>query len=116
MDESKTKSPDEKYCTECGSRINAKAEICVHCGVRQLSTVSQNTMGIAPNGRSRVVAALLALFLGGIGAHRFYLGKIGTGILYLVFCWTFIPSLIGLIEGLVLLGMSNEEFARQYGH
>ena len=42
--------------------------------------------------------AILAVFIGGIGAHKFYLEQIGLGILYAVFFWTFIPSIIALIE------------------
>jgi len=38
---------------------------------------------MANSGKSRVAAALLCFFLGGLGIHRFYVGKIGTGILYL---------------------------------
>lgn len=34
--------------------------------------------------KNKMVALLLCIFLGGIGAHRFYVGKIGTGILYLL--------------------------------
>jgi len=41
---------------------------------------------------------LLALCLGGIGMHHFYLGKITRGVFYLLFCWTFIPALLGIIE------------------
>jgi len=48
------------------------------------------------------VALLLALFLGGIGAHKFYLGKTGAGILYLLFCWTFVPALIALFEAFTI--------------
>lgn len=44
---------------------------------------------------------LLTFFLGGLGAHKFYSGKTGLGILYLVFCWTYIPSLIALIEFII---------------
>jgi TM2 domain-containing membrane protein YozV len=40
----------------------------------------------------------LALLLGGFGAHRFYLGQKGWGIIYLVFCWTFIPLLASWVE------------------
>ena len=39
-----------------------------------------------------------SLFSGRFGAHKFYFGQIGIGVLYAVFCWTFIPSLICLIE------------------
>jgi TM2 domain-containing membrane protein YozV len=43
-------------------------------------------------------AAVLAVVLGGVGAHKFYLGQPGLGVLYLVFCWTFIPSIIALFD------------------
>jgi TM2 domain-containing membrane protein YozV len=66
------------------------------------------------SGRNRIVAALLALLLGGFGIHKFYLGKIGQGILYLLFCWTFIPTIIGWIEGVIYLTRSDEEFAAEY--
>lgn len=48
--------------------------------------------------KDETVGVLLALFLGGFGAHRFYLGDTGLAIVYLIFCWTFIPGLIAFIE------------------
>lgn len=60
--------------------------------------------------KSKVVAGLLGILLGGIGVHKFYMGKIGMGILYLLFCWTGIPSVIGLIEGIIYLCSSDENF------
>jgi len=63
---------------------------------------------------NKIAAALFAFFLGGIGAHKFYLGSAGLGIVYLLFCWTGIPSLIGFIEGIVYLTMSDEEFKVKY--
>lgn len=65
-------------------------------------------------GKSRTVAVLLALFLGGVGTHKFYLGKVGTGLLYLLFCWTFIPTIIAFFEAIRWLCMSNESFAEKY--
>lgn len=65
-------------------------------------------------GPNKVIAALFALFLGGIGAHKFYLGQVGQGILYLLFCWTFIPSIIALVEFFIYLGMKEENFKRKY--
>jgi len=66
-------------------------------------------------GKSRVLAAALALLLGGIGIHKFYLGKIGQGIVYVLFCWTGIPALVGWIEGILYLLKSNESWAAEYG-
>lgn len=61
--------------------------------------------------RSKVVAGVLGILLGGIGVHKFYLGRIGLGILYILFCWTFIPSFIGFIEGIIYLCSSDEAFS-----
>jgi hypothetical protein len=47
---------------------------------------------------SLTVYLLLALFLGGIGAHDFYVGKPVTGLIKLVFCWTGIPTIISLFN------------------
>ena len=65
--------------------------------------------------KSRIAAALLAFFLGGFGVHKFYLGSIGWGIVYLLFCWTFIPSIVAFIEFIIYLCTSDEEFAKKYG-
>lgn len=110
------KSIDEKFCTDCGSAIKAKAEICPKCGVRQTpSSSSVNFGGTAPNGKSKIAAALLAFFLGGFGAHKFYLGQTGMGILYLVFFWTFIPAIVAFVEFILLLTMSDEKFNQKFG-
>ena len=69
----------------------------------------------SPSGRNRTAAALFALLLGGLGVHKFYLGKVGQGVLYLIFCWTFIPAIIGFIEGIIYLTKSDQEFAAEYG-
>ena len=66
------------------------------------------------SGLDRMTAALLAIFLGGLGGHKFYLGRIGQGILYLLFCWTFIPAIISFIEGIIFLTMSDADFAAKY--
>lgn len=67
-----------------------------------------------PGDKNRIAAALFALFLGAFGAHKFYLGKIGQGFLYLIFCWTLIPGVIAFIEFILYIVMSDEAFAEKY--
>ena len=62
----------------------------------------------------RTTAAILSILLGGIGAGHFYTDQILRGILDILFCWTYIPSLIGLIEGLIWLTDSDKEFNNKF--
>lgn len=64
--------------------------------------------------RNKVVAALLAFFLGGFGIHKFYLGENVAGIIYLLFFWTLIPGLIAFFDFLGLLLMSDRAFEVKY--
>ena len=64
--------------------------------------------------KSRTVAVLLALLFGGIGVHKFYLGQVGMGLLYILFCWTFIPALVAFFEAIRWLFVSNETFAARH--
>jgi len=58
--------------------------------------------------RDEVVGILLALFLGGLGAHHFYLRRIGLGILYICFFWTGITVFLGFIECFFMPGRVRE--------
>lgn len=66
------------------------------------------------SGKNRTTAAILGIILGGFGVHHFYLGNSGKGILYLLFCWTSIPTIVGFVEGIIYLTQSDEEFASKY--
>jgi TM2 domain-containing membrane protein YozV len=72
-------------------------------------------LSVSPSGRNRLTAALFALILGGFGVHKFYLGKVGQGALYLLFFWTLIPLIASLIEGIMYLTMTDGDFAATYG-
>ncbi len=94
-----------KYCHACGAALDQRVAVCPRCGAQQM----------AFGRRSRLAAGLFGIFLGGLGIHKFYLGKVWQGVFYVLFCWTMIPSIAGLIEGILYLTMSDAEFAARYG-
>ncbi|MDN3450614.1 TM2 domain-containing protein [Planococcus sp. APC 3906] len=65
--------------------------------------------------KNKTVAGLLGIFLGDFGIHKFYLGKPGMGLLYLLFSWTAIPAVIGFIEGVMYLLSSEKDFQAKHG-
>lgn len=101
-----------KRCRACNQPIHPEAEICPHCGVRQ--TAPYPPVAPPTGGKSRVTAGVLGILLGGLGVHKFYLGQTILGIIYLVFFWTYIPAIVGFIEGISYLLMSDEAFAKKY--
>ncbi len=64
------------FCRACGRQIHVTAQACPGCGARQIAAGESE--------RQILVAFLLCFFLGYLGAHRYYVGKIGTGLLMLV--------------------------------
>jgi RNA polymerase subunit RPABC4/transcription elongation factor Spt4 len=131
-EEEKNIGKNEKFCKNCGESIDEKAVVCPECGVRQneerkkqninvnvensnQNIQSQNSQDGLNGNKSRMLAAILGIFLGGIGLHKFYLGQAGRGILFLIFSWTLIPALIGFIQGISYLLMSDQKFAQKFG-
>jgi TM2 domain-containing membrane protein YozV len=64
--------------------------------------------------KSKVAAGLFGILLGGLGIHKFYLGRWGWGIIYILFVWTYIPSILGLIEGIIYLTTPDDVFQAKY--
>jgi TM2 domain-containing membrane protein YozV len=64
--------------------------------------------------KSKMTAALLAIFLGSFGLHKFYLGKVVWGLLYLFLFWSSISMILGFIDGIYYLTMSNKDFEDKY--
>jgi len=102
-------------CQECNTVIQSKnyCKGCVAKTVSQQNFQQQNNIVNSP--KSKGTAIVLALFLGGLGIHKFYLNKSGQGILYLLFCWTLIPALIAIIDIIIYLSMDEITFNRTYG-
>lgn len=90
---------DTKFCQHCGSRIPRAAVICTSCGC-QVQAMQTNTPNIIVNNnnanvnqnmntaygkqKDKWVAFILCFFFGYLGVHKFYEGRIGSGILYLL--------------------------------
>ena len=64
--------------------------------------------------KDKTTAGVLALFLGGIGGHKFYLGQAGAGLIYLLFCWTCVPLFVAFFEAIGLLTMSQAVFDARF--
>jgi len=99
---------EQKYCSGCGKLLHKSARACPHCGAQLSGSFSGGE-------KSKVAAVLLALFLGGFGFHKFYLGRVGWGILYLIFFWTFIRAIVAFVEAIVYLTMKEDAFHAKYG-
>ena len=133
-----------KTCPQCGAPLDEGAAECEYCGERFAPVYSDSPSQqhskdqYAPSQpqyqeqidtrsypasnepeqqlpyKNRIIAALLAFLMGTFGVHKFYLGKIFSGILYLVFCWTGIPSIISFFEAVILFFSSDASFERKY--
>ena len=78
-------------------------------------TIGDDGFGNPVTDYSDRLGTVLLAFVGGfIGCHKFYLRKIGTGMIYVLFFWTFIPLIISIFEGFRYLFMTNEEFDKIY--
>ena len=88
----------DRFCQNCGAQTLPGAAVCTHCGV------ALNNVPPGAKQKSKLVAGLLGILLGGLGVHNFYLGYIGKGIaqICLSFCFG-IGYIWGLIEGILIL-------------
>ncbi len=75
---------------------------------------SVGTAAVMPRKKSRRLAGALALLVGGLGAHRFYVGQHRLGLVYLLLCWTGVPAFVALVDGISLLTMSDAAFRRRF--
>ena len=119
----------ENVCPHCGAPLDPGASECQYCGVKMARQAPaapaapvyapppqqrNPAINMAWPIKSKIVAGLLAIFLGSFGLHKFYLGKTAQGVVMLLFCWTYIPSIISFIEGIIILASKDENFQLKY--
>jgi len=132
------------FCRNCGKELNDKAVVCVHCGVRPAdgsthcqacgretqpgavvcvhcgAALAKSPAMAKAGADKKIVAGVCGILLGALGVHKFILGYTGPGLIMLlvtiVSCTVLAPitAVIGLIEGIIYLTKSDEEFVRTY--
>ena len=90
-----------EFCPNCGAKTDVNAVFCVSCGVSFVPPPQQYNQGY-PEQKSKLVAALLAFFLGVYGAHNFYLGYNSKAVTQL---------LLALLGGVLTCGLSTTAVA-----
>lgn len=117
-----------RYCTKCGAVNDESSQYCVSCqsplspvsGYQPMQSVNQGAGAMTdqklPGADKKIVAGICAILVGGFGVHKFILGYTTEGVIQLVItlltCGA--GSIIGIIEGVIYLTKSDEDFVRTY--
>ena len=99
------------YCRGCGKQIHQTAPTCPSCGAMQVTELKESG-----DLRTQTAAGLWCVFLGGFGAHWFYLHRTVAGILSLIFFWTGIPGIIAFVNGLQIAYGDRRTWAKKYNN
>ena len=137
-----------KFCRHCGVALNPEQIVCIQCGqkctkyshsvsfmfknvCRCLSSLFSHNNAPSDNGplqtspygsackKQQSTAGVLAIFLGCVGIHKYYLGSWGWGIIFTIAGLTtngILTGIIGLVEGMIILTMSREAFNAKYSN
>lgn len=120
-----------RYCTKCGAVNDDTAQYCTNCQapLSQINSGYQPMQSVNPGAMTdwkamgadkKMVAGILAILLGSLGVHKFILGYTTEGVIMLLVSvlscgiLAVIPSVIGIVEGIMYLTKSDEEFVRTY--
>lgn len=120
-----------RYCTKCGAINDDTAQFCSNCQavLTPVSTGYQPLQSIDPHALTdwksmgadkKVPAGILGILLGSLGIHKFILGYTTEGVIMLLVtvlsCFVLSPvtHIIGIVEGIVYLTKSDEEFVTTY--
>lgn len=83
--------------------VQADQTVGVYQALGEVATAKTGT-------KSKAAVTLWGAFLGGFGAHKFYIGSWGWGIVYLLTCWLYIPFIAATVEWIRIVLMSDDEF------
>lgn len=115
-----------RYCTKCGATNDETAQYCANCqaplasigGYQPMQSVNQGQMQDwkSLGADKKLVAGICGILLGGFGVHKFILGYTTEGIIQIVitFVTCGVGSIVGLVEGIIYLTKSDEDFVRTY--
>ena len=123
-----------RYCTKCGAVNEDTAQYCVNCqaqltpvsgGYQPMQSVNQGASGAMTDWKAlgadkKILAGILGIVVGAFGVHKFVLGYKTEGLIMLLItvltCGIFgvVSSVIGIVEGIIYLTKSDEEFVRTY--
>lgn len=110
------KSPVENF-VQRNSDLNDNANSSIQSNITKL--INENHVATelphnndTSNGKNMLVAFVLAIFLGWMGIHKFYLGETKSGILYLIFFWTGIPYILAIVDAIKYLLKSTPYFRK----
>ena len=94
-----------RVCPVCGAPVGPEDQFCSACGAATGNQKVYQGQVYSPPRRSKLVAGLLGIFVGGLGIHNFYLNKIGLGVIQIVVTLVTcgLGSLWGFIEGILIL-------------
>lgn len=118
-----------RYCTKCGAVNDDTTQFCVSCqaplstvsGYQPMQSVNQGQSGPMTDWKAmgadkKLVAGICGILLGAWGVHKFILGYTTEGIIQIVITLVTcgIGGIVGIVEGIIYLTKSDEEFVRTY--
>ena len=131
-------------CPECGKQYSTQEKVsrvkCPYCGAetnvsyadeqpqqsqwqqfgQQTARTVDDVFSNGPSGKSRGIAGLLAILVGAIGVHYFYIGKTGAGVVFLLAtlltCGLLgvVTEIVSLIQGILFFTSTQEEFESRW--
>ena len=117
-----------RYCTKCGGQNDDLAQYCAGCqaplgsgsvGYQPMQSVNQGQQLVdwqKQGADKKMAAGICGILIGSLGVHKFILGYTTEGIIQIVitFLTCGLGGIVGLIEGIIYLTKSDEEFVRTY--